>query len=109
MRERTNITTPAIKVSVTSPEIKIEENKATSIQKYIKGTITNNTGEHLRNKFIQFDFYNADGKLIDTESQEIKILNIDEKNSFKINYKYKNVDKIEINFVDEVIDYTKTA
>ncbi|MBO4816449.1 MAG: hypothetical protein J5507_06115 [Clostridia bacterium] len=101
MKERFN-NEPEYKINVTSPKIEVTQNKASDYNGYITGTVTNDTGEHLRNKFLQFDFYNKDGVYLGTEVQEIKIFNINEKTSFNIEYKYTNVDKIEINFVDEV-------
>ena len=101
MKERYN-NEPKYKINVTSPKIEVTENKASNYNGYIKGSITNDTGEHLRNKFLQFDFYDKDDVYLGTESQEIKIFNINEKSSFNIEYKYTNVDKIEINFVNEV-------
>ncbi len=83
MKERFN-NLPEYKINVTSPKIEVTENKASSYSGYIKGTITNDTGEHLRNKFLQFDFYDKDGIYLGTETQEIKIFNINEKSSFNI-------------------------
>ncbi len=101
MKERFN-NLPEYKINVTSPKIEVTENKASSYSGYIKGTITNDTGEHLRNKFLQFDFYDKDGIYLGTETQEIKIFNINEKSSFNIEYNYSNVNKIEINFTNEI-------
>ena len=101
MKERYN-NEPKYEVNVKSPKIEITQNKASNYNGYIKGTIINDTGEHLRNKFLQFDFYNKDGVYLGTESKEIKIFNINEKSNFDIEYKYTNVDRIEIDFVDEI-------
>lgn len=92
-----------IQISVNSPQIFIEESKATDSRGYVKGNIVNNTGEHIKDKYLQFDFYNKNGAYIGTEVQEIKYFNVEEKVNFDIQYNYKNVNSIEINFVDEVI------
>ena len=101
MKERYN-RVPKYEINVSSPIINVTQNKASDYNGYIKGTITNDTGEHLRNKYLQFNFYNKDDVYLGTQSQEIKIFNINEKVSFNIEYKYTNVDKIEINFVNEI-------
>ena len=90
-------------INVTSPKVSVTESKASYSSGYIKGNITNDTGEHIKDKYLQFDFYDKDGIYVGTESQEIKYFNVSEKISFDINYKYKNVNRIEIGFVDEII------
>lgn len=92
-----------IQVGVSSPKILIEESKATNTHGYIKGNITNDTGEHIKDKFLQFDFYNKNGLYVGTKSQEIKYFNVNEKVNFDITYNYENVNSIKISFVDEVI------
>lgn len=92
-----------IQISVSSPKIFIEESKATNSHGYIKGNITNDTGEHIKDKFLQFDFYNKDGTYVGTETQEIKYFNVEEKVNFDIKYNYNNVNNIKISFVDEVV------
>lgn len=92
-----------IQISVSSPKIFIEESKATNSHGYIKGTITNETGEHIKDKYLQFDFYNKDGVYVGTETQEIKYFNVNETISFDINYKYNNINKIIIGFTDKMI------
>lgn len=88
---------------VTSPKIVITESKASYSRGYIKGNITNDTGEHIKDKYLQFDFYDKDGIYVGTKTQEIKYFNVEEKISFDIDYEFQNVEKINIDFVDEVI------
>ena len=96
-------------ISITSPKINVTESKASYGRGYINGNIINNTGEHIKDKYIQFDFYDKDGIYVGTESKELKYFNVDEKISFNINYEYKNVDKIKISFVEEVIQPKNNA
>lgn len=91
------------KINVNSPKVSITESKAYYSGGYIKGNIINDTGEHIKDKYLQFDFYDKDGIYVGTESQEIKYFNVNEKVSFDIDYAYQNVNRIEIDFVDEVI------
>jgi len=90
-------------INVTSPKVVITESKASYTKGYIKGNITNDTGEHIKDKYLQFDFYDKDGIYVGTESKEIKYFNVEEKINFDINYECRNVDTIEIRLVDEVI------
>lgn len=102
MRENfVNITNHEINVN--SPKVIITESKASYSNGNIKGSIINDTGKHIKDKYLQFDFYDKDGIYVGTESKEIKYFNVKEKVNFDINYTYKNVDKIKINLVDEVI------
>ncbi len=89
-------------INISSPQIVVTESKASYNSGYIRGTITNDTGEHIKDKYLQFDFYDKDGIYLGTESKEIKYFNVDEMISFDISYTYKNVNKIKISFVDEV-------
>lgn len=86
-----------------SPKITVLESKATYSYGYIKGNISNDTGEHLKDKFLQFDFYDKDGIYVGTEYKEIKYFNVDETINFDLNYEYTTVNKIKISFVNEVI------
>lgn len=89
-------------ININSPQIVVTESKASYSSGYIRGMITNDTGEHIKDKYLQFDFYDKDGIYVGTESQEIKYFNVNEKVNFDINYTYQNVNKIKISFVDEV-------
>lgn len=90
-------------INVNSPKILVRESKASYSGGYIKGFIFNDTGEHIKDKFIQFDFYNSKGHYVGTESKEIKYFNVNEKINYDVSYSYKDVDSIEISFVDEVV------
>ncbi len=102
MREKiVNITNHEIKI--TSPKVIITESKASYSSGYIKGNVTNDTGEHIKDKYLQFDFYDKDGIYIGTESKEIKYFNVNETVNFDISYTRRNVNRIKIDFVDEII------
>ena len=95
-------------IDIDSPQIIIEESKASYNNGYIRGSIINNTGNHLRNKCLQFDFYDSDGIYVGKKTKEIKIFNVDEKIKFNIEYSFKNVDKINITFIDQISE-TQTS
>ena len=90
-------------ILVESPKVTVSESKATYSYGYIKGNISNDTGKHLTDKYLQFDFYDKDGIYVGTEFKEIKYFNVDETINFDLNYEYTNVNKIKISFVDEII------
>lgn len=89
-------------ILVESPKVTILESRVTYSYGYIKGNVLNDTGEHLKDKYLQFDFYDKDGLYVGTESKEIKYFNVDETINFDLNYEYTNVERIRISFVDEV-------
>ena len=89
-------------VKVDSPLIMVKQSRTTENGGYINGYILNNTGEHIKDRYMQFDFYDSEGNFLGTESKEIKYFNVNEKINFDINYNYKDVNKIEIDFVDSI-------
>ena len=91
-------------ILVKSPKVTITESKAKYSYGYIKGNILNDTKEHIKDKFLQFDFYDKDGIYVGTEYKEIKYFNVEESIKFEINYEYVNVNKIKISFVDKVLE-----
>lgn len=97
-------------VNVSSPKVIVEESKASYYSGYIFGYITNDTGKHIKDRYLQFNFYDNDGMYVGTEVKEIKYFNVDEKVKFDIQYNYKNVNRIEIIFTDNVVKpQTKTS
>jgi len=84
-----------------SPAIEISESKIAENKGYIKGNITNDTGNLMNNVTIIFDFYNDKDMRIGSQRETIKIFNATEKVDFDIKYEYKNVDKIKISFIKE--------
>ena len=84
-----------------SPEIKVDEFKVEYSHGYIKGKVTNNTGEHIQVKYLRLDLYNKDKKHVGTEYKDLKYFNVDETINFDINFKYDNIDKCVLSIVDE--------
>ena len=98
---RDNYKDLSYEIKTTSPEIKVEESKVEYSHGYIKGSITNNTGKHLQLKYLRVDLYNKDGKFAGTEYKELKYFNVDETINFDINFKYENVNRVELKIVDK--------
>lgn len=85
-----------------SPVILVSECKATSTGGYIKGSVTNNTGEHLQFKYLKVDLYDENDIYLGSEYKELKYFNVDETINYEINFNYKNVNKVELQIVDEI-------
>lgn len=85
-----------------SPVISVDECKATYSHGYIKGTVTNNTGEHLPLKYLQIDLYDKDEIYLGTEYKELKYFNINETINYEINFNYNNVNIVKLQIVDEI-------
>mgnify|MGYP004564501847 CR=1 FL=1 len=92
-----------IQISVSSPKIFIEESKATNSHGYIKGNITNDTGNHIPVEYLQVDLYNENNTYLGSEFKELKYFNVNETINFEINYKYNNVNRLVIGVTDEII------
>lgn len=86
----------------TSLPINITECSASKFSGNIKGTITNNTEQMMQNKRINFNFYNDNGTYLGTKTQVINYFNVQEKVNFDITAKCENINKIEIELVDNL-------
>ena len=96
-----NITNYEIKCE--SPKIVVSECKAARSNGYIKGNVTNDTGEHIPIKYLQIDLYDENDVYLGSEFKELKYFNVNETISFDINYKYNNINKLVIGVTDKTI------
>ena len=92
-------------VNVNSPKIIVSSSKDSDTQVSIKGCIINETGEHIKDKVLQFDFYDNNNTYLGTELKQINYFNVNEKIKFDISRNYKNVDRIDILYLDEAIKH----
>ncbi len=90
-----------------SPEVNVTECKAKYSTGYIKGSVTNNTGEYIPLSYMKIDLYDKDGIYMGTEYKELKYFNKNETIKFDIDYTYENIDRLEIKFVDKIINDDK--
>lgn len=88
-------------ITVQTPEIVVTESKAAKNKGYIKGNITNNSSEMIKNLKVKFEFYNENEKLVGIEYRNEDVLNASETIKFDIEYNYKNVEKIKMSTVTE--------
>lgn len=89
-------------IKTDSPKIEVTDFMGNNSSGYIKGNITNNTGEHIKDKYLKFGFYNKSNDLIAAKYQEIKYFNVDEKINFNIDFNYKDIQKVQIELVNEI-------
>lgn len=82
-------------------DIDINEAKATYVNGYVGGTITNNN-ETASNTYIKIDLYTKRDVCMGTKYVEIKDLKQDETKDFRMGFKYTDVDYAKITLVDEV-------
>ncbi len=87
-----------------SPVILVSECKATSTGGYIKGSVTNDTGEYLQIEYLKIDFYNENDIYLGSEYKELKYFNINETINYEINFNYNNVNKVKLQIVDEIVE-----
>lgn len=86
-------------VLVESPKIEVTESKVAKNKGYIKGKITNNTDELIKNLKVKFDFYDEQGKFVGAEYKTEEIFNASETVSFDIKYEYENISEIKISVI----------
>ena len=83
--------------------ITVTECKASYSDGYVKGSITNNTGEHIPIKYLQVDIYDENNVYLGSEFKELKYFNVNETINFEIKYKYNNVNRLVIGLTDKVL------
>ena len=89
-------------IKVESPLITVMESKAAYSNGYIKGSVTNTTGELIGLKYLQMNLYNKDDVYLGSEYKELKNFYPKETINFDMKYDYLNTDKVTLGFVDEI-------
>ena len=88
------------------PQISVTECKASYSNGYIKGNVTNNTSEIIPLKYLQVNLYDEDGVYLGSEYKEMKNFYPQETINFDISFTYLNVEKVTLEFVDEIPEKT---
>ena len=101
-KELTNYT-----ISTDSPKIEVTESMAAYTHGYIKGQVTNNTGEHIQKTYLQLDFYDKDGMYLGKEVKPLEYFNSNETIKFDMDYTYTNVSKIRIGISNQIEEATR--
>jgi len=92
------------KVYTNSPEIVIEESKATFINGVVKGSIKNNTDSIINNKCLKIDMYSPRNINLGTKYVKIENLQPNTNQNFEMWYEYTEVDNVIITVTDEPVD-----
>ena len=87
-----------------NPEIVVDEAKATNVNGYIKGNITNKSEEQIDGKYIYFLLYTDENELIGEEYIEIGSLLPNETKTYELQFRRDNVDRFVITVTNEKLD-----
>ena len=91
---------------IASDNIEIVQAKATYINGYIDGKITNNLEEPIMNKFIKIEIYSKRGLNLGNKYIEISHLDAQETTDFHIGYKFTDSYRYKVSVVDNANEAT---
>ena len=94
-------------INVSNPVVEVKEAKATYINGYVEGTMTNNTENRIDNKYIKIDFYSENNVQLGTKYVEIQNLEGGQTRDFRIAFKLTDVESFEISIVEEAENATE--
>ena len=89
-------------IKIESPKVVVAECKAAYSRGYIKGNITNDTEELIPLKYLQINLYDENNVYLGSEYKELKNFHPKETINFDISYDYLNINRVIIDFVDEI-------
>lgn len=84
--------------------VHIEESKATKVNGYFKGTITNITDRTIGKLYLVLECFSKNDVLLGTEYTVITNLEPKETREFQINYRYDDVDHVKLTTTEEEPD-----
>lgn len=87
-----------------APNVIINEAKATAVNGYIVGEVTNNTGVDIQRTNIKLDLYNTRGNNVGTTYLKLEDFKSNEIREFKLSFRGSNVSDIKISFTSENVD-----
>lgn len=87
-----------------SPKIEIKESKATKMNGYVKGTITNNTDHKLTNEYIVVDCYSKYNNNLTTKYLKVNELEVGQSEDFKVQYRCQGAESIKVSTTDQTPD-----
>ena len=85
-------------------EIVVDEAKATNVNGYIKGNITNKSEEQIDGQYIYFLLYTDENELIGEEYIEIGSLLPNETKTYELQFRRDNVDRFVVTVTNEKLD-----
>ena len=100
-------TIPKGEIYSQAPKIEVQNAKATYINGYVEGIITNNTENKIDKKYIKIDLYSKHETYLGTKYVEIQNLEINQSKDFRMAFKLTDVGSFKISLQDEVQDATE--
>lgn len=86
-------------------QINVSEAKATNVNGYVKGDITNNSEQEIKGKYLCFLLFNDTNELEGVEYIEVKSISPSQKENFEMKYRKSNVTEIYILFTDNMQEF----
>lgn len=81
-------------------DVQVTETKATYLNGYINGIVTNNTDVPVTNKYLKIDSYSKRGVLLGTKYVKLDDLNPGEQASFNSSFNYEQIDNVKLFVID---------
>lgn len=81
------------RIQETNPQITVSEAKATNVNGYIKGAISNNSDESITDKNLTFFLYNSNNELKATEYIDIGTLSEGQSKTYELKFKEDDIDR----------------
>ena len=78
-------------ITTTSPEINITESKATKVNGYIKGNVTNKADYFIPNVYVKIELKSDNGTTLGTEYIKMGNFQPDQSKDFSLDYRYSGV------------------
>lgn len=91
-------------IETASPKLEITEARKTSLNGYIGGTITNNTGEDIQTTYIKIELISKQGNRLGTEYLKVDSLKQNETKEFRLSYRYSDVARFAIGTENDIIE-----
>jgi len=85
----------------TSPSVQISESKATYINGYIIGKVTNNTDALIHSDYIKFNFYNKRNSYLGSKYVKLESFQVGRTFEFKLNFELTGVEHYTVEFTKE--------
>ena len=85
-----------------NPVVTVTEAKATNVNGYIKGNITNESEENIEDKYLCFLLCDENNEVISKEYLEIESLASNETKSYELKFKRDNIERFYIIVTDKI-------
>ena len=90
------------KIITSMPNVEIKEAKATYINGYLNGSVTNNTEAKIENKYIKIDIFSERNLNLGSKYIKIESLDVNQVQEFHMGYRFTDSYRYEVSCVDSV-------